>query len=59
MVGLLLWITHCWCCVFLMCNDRALKSSVDESNLDWKPNAEHLGQQLMYENVLESIVSTF
>ncbi len=42
MEGLLLWITHCWCCVFSMCNARALKASVAASNVALKPNAEHL-----------------
>ncbi len=46
--GLLLWITHCWCCVLLMCNARGLEASVAA-----------FGAQLMYENVLESIFSTF
>ncbi len=53
--GLLLWITHCWCCVFLLCNARALKTSVAATNVVLKPNAEPPGAQLMYENVLESI----
>ncbi len=42
MVGLLLWITHCWSCVFLMCNARALKASVAASNVALKLNAEHM-----------------
>ncbi len=42
MVGLLLWITHCWCRVFLMCNAWALKASVAASNVALKPNLEHL-----------------
>ncbi len=49
--GLLLWIKHCWCCVFLICNARALKASVVASNAALKPNAEHLE----HDNVLESI----
>ncbi len=39
MVGLLLWITHCWCCVFLMCNARALKPGVAALNVALKLRA--------------------
>ncbi len=42
MVRSLLWITHCWCCVFLMCNARAIKAGVAASNVALKLNLEHL-----------------